>query len=482
MRHLFFLTKVVLLMLVTSCSEDLYEEHTEINKVKTVNLQDLPFLEQNINQRRASFKSTSESAIDYFSLIETQDILLVEQVDGTKDYTFALKLPYQDTLTNLIAQEKNNTITYSLIKYTAQNQEAWLQGLESNNPFAIPVTVTQFGIDSKSNPLCIKLKGTCPSGLHDLSTIAGCDFKDLGSWTFNITYYVCDNGGGSTGSSSAGDSGGSTGSSSAGDSGGTGGSSPSDPNANNTSGGSSGTGTGPSTFPKPCKTCDFSGTGNTPCENLKKVSNNPYIKAGMIELKPKYTENVEHGYSIKTDGNGGYLPLIPASLTNNGTAVLMLTGTSCVGGLHCHFQDNDPEKINHDEMFSDHDINTLFKFSINHNTNGQPKNYNDYFLHMNNKDATYMIKIKDVAKFYAFRDSDEWNNKNNTLEKLTYKYNKLSNGTSTQYINEFLTYLEEVDAGIGLYVADDNFNWSELNLVPGAKNNNTITPKKTPCP
>lgn len=233
LRHLLFFTNLVVLILATSCSEDLYEEHTEINKVKTVNLQDLPFLEQNINQRRASFKSTSESAIDYFSLIETQDILLVEQVDGTKDYTFALKLPYQDTLTNLIAQEKNNTITYSLIKYTAQNQEAWLQGLESNNPFAIPVTVTQFGIDSKSNPLCIKLKGTCPSGLHDLSTIAECDFKDLGSWTFNLTYYVCDNGGGSTGSSSAGDSGG------------TGGSSPSDPNANNTSGGSSGTGTGP---------------------------------------------------------------------------------------------------------------------------------------------------------------------------------------------------------------------------------------------
>ena len=467
-------------MLVTSCSEDLYEEHTEINKVKTVNLQDLPFLEQNINQRRASFKSTSESAIDYFSLIETQDILLVEQVDGTKDYTFALKLPYQDTLTNLIAQEKNNTITYSLIKYTAQNQEAWLQGLESNNPFAIPVTVTQFGIDSKSNPLCIKLKGTCPSGLHDLSTIAGCDFKDLGSWTFNITYYVCDNGGGSTGSSSAGDSGGSTGSSSAGDSGGTGGSSPSDPNANNTSGGSSGTGTGPSTFPKPCKTCDFSGAGNTPCENLKKVSNNPYIKAGMIELKPKYTENVEHGYSIKTDGNGGYLPLIPASLTNNGTAVLMLTGTSCVGGLHCHFQDNDPEKINHDEMFSDNDIFTLYKIADKHNSNGQPKNYNDYFVHMCNKYGTYMIKIKNWEQFYAFMNSSEW--KKDGSINFRNEINKLENGTSTQYINTLLDYLEDYEAGIGIYVADDDFKWSELNLAPGGRTNKNILPKKTPCP
>ena len=453
MRHPLFLTNLVLLILITSCSEDLYEDATENNRVKTVTIEDVPFLKENINQRRASFKSTSKNAVDYFSLIETQGILLVEKADGSKDYTFALKLPYQDTLTNLIAQEKNNVFTYSLLKYNAENQAAWLQGLEGPNPFAIPVNVTQTDLEGKSlapSDYCPRLISICPSGLHTLSSYHLCNYY-FNEWTFNVVSEPCpiEGGGGDT-------------------------------TPNNGGGSTIGGGSNTSTSPKPCKTCDFSGAGNTPCENLKKVSNNPYIKAGMIELKPKYTDTQESGYRIKMNSDGTYLPPEEALLGTGGTSVLSKAGGNYVGVLHVHFQDYDPEFINHDEMFSDDDIFTLYKIADKHNSNGQPKNYNDYFVHMCNKYGTYMIKIKNWEQFYAFMNSSAWNK--NVSNRLRENYNKLENGTSTQYINTLLYYLEDKKAGIGIYVADDDFKWSELNLAPGGGTNKNILPKKTPCP
>ena len=254
MRHLLFFTNLVLLILITSCSEDLYEDATENNRVKTVNIEDVPFLKENINQRRASFKSTSKNAVDYFSLIETQGVLLVEKADGSKDYTFALKLPYQDTLTNLIAQEKNNVFTYSLLKYNAENQAAWLQGLEGPNPFAIPVNVTQTDLEGKSlapSDYCPRLISICPSGLHTLSSYHLCNYY-FNEWTFNVVSEPCpiEGGGGDT-------------------------------TPNNGGGSTIGGGSNTSTSPKPCKTCDFNNIDD-PCGKIKEKTSNPKY---LIEFK-----------------------------------------------------------------------------------------------------------------------------------------------------------------------------------------------------
>lgn len=457
MRHPLFLTNLVLLILITSCSEDLYEDATENNRVKTVTIEDVPFLKENINQRRASFKSTSKNAVDYFSLIETQGILLVEKADGSKDYTFALKLPYQDTLTNLIAQEKNNVFTYSLLKYNAENQAAWLQGLEGPNPFAIPVNVTQTDLEGKSlapSDYCPRLISICPSGLHTLSSYHLCNYY-FNEWTFNVVSEPCpiEGGGGDT-------------------------------TPNNGGGSTIGGGSNTSTSPKPCKTCDFNNIDNDPCENLKKNPTKPIANTtppktvldNLNDLKDKMaTIPRERLYAmIPTSTNEDQFVEQFENGPLNGDGVEYAAYSNAISIImHCHYD------VNQVSIFSLDDLQQMYFFKSTGNI-FKPETYTSYVVTMHGN--TYALKFAPQNPNSSYDETyfDDWfiDELDKTTKKSLYELNiNAKNSVATNEFN-FLHFIRANNLGIEIYKATDNTftQWSKLTIGP----NNQVKP--IPCP
>ena len=427
MRHPLFLTNLVLLILITSCSEDLYEDATENNRVKTVNIEDVPFLKENINQRRASFKSTSKNAVDYFSLIETQGILLVEKADGSKDYTFALKLPYQDTLTNLIAQEKNNVFTYSLLKYNAENQAAWLQGLEGPNPFAIPVNVTQTDLEGKSlapSDYCPRLISICPSGLHTLSSYHLCNYY-FNEWTFNVVSEPCpiEGGGGDT-------------------------------TPNNGGGSTIGGGSNTSTSPKPCKTCNFNNIDNDPCSLIKKLNNDFVFKTKLASLfQSAKIDNFEKYSVLSADPTPNTQPgqedaydYADSQGVPNATGAIYTAYTNSLGVIHSHY-------VGLNSIFSPDDLQDLYNKML------VPEITDNFFIGVVTAEGTaYILQIQDRQAFINF-GNQYLANDDKTL-KFTNKFykGKYNLASNDKVANEknFLKMMS--DFGMGVSLAGTSFS------------------------
>ncbi len=460
----------------------MYEDATENNRVKTVNIEDVPFLKENINQRRASFKSTSKNAVDYFSLIETQGILLVEKADGSKDYTFALKLPYQDTLTNLIAQEKNNVFTYSLLKYNAENQAAWLQGLKGPNPFALPVTVTQTDLEGKSLPsnLCIRASATCPSGDHTLENADGCVYS-LNQWTYNLSYYEC-SGGGSDGSNSSDDSNSSSdggNSSSSSTSGG-------DTTPNNGGGSTIGGGSNTSTSPKPCKTCDFNNIDD-PCGKIKEKTSNPKY---LIEFKNLNKPSIfdlpyESGFFEMPDLNP---PKYVWGVHQNATSVKI--PNLALNATHVH---NNNPKVDEDGLSYDGTVKILSPkdvveliTTLQTNNGSTPQNT---FISMVSSDAIYALTLLEQIPITTNMNlnSKEYEkmfilDAINILDDFRGTSPEQIDARNTQLKKLLFNYLKKmgIDNKVGLfqgeYDANENrIKWKKIKID---NNNNLI---ETPC-
>lgn len=214
----------------------------------------------------------------------------------------------------------------------------------------------------------------------------------------------------------------------------------------------------------------------TPCQELKKVAININEKNALQDLETKTNESQENGYYI-TRNNGSINHNIPQpaySSSFSPNEIVMPTGGNNIGAFHTHPTDSDGWY----PMFSDGDLNYLFKVAKNHNTNGQPKNYSEYFLTLTVPEGTFAIKIKDPLKFYNFRNNGRW--RGDELPALRNKY-QARNPTDNikAFQKDLLTLLNENDAGVGLYEASSDLSsWSELvldNVNPNAD------PIKQPC-
>ena len=161
---------VCALLVLGSCEKDIYENQIEQNRVKTVNLNDLPMLQNAIASKRNSITLTGKSIVDYLNLIQPNGIKLAEVSDGKKFYTCALNIDEYQKLTNLLIEEKNGVYDYKLIEYTANDFDAWKAKVEQQRLFDIMPIVTIKDLEGRLFDFgfgpCVQVYGVCPSGLH----------------------------------------------------------------------------------------------------------------------------------------------------------------------------------------------------------------------------------------------------------------------------------------------------------------------------
>ena len=224
---------------------------------------------------------------------------------------------------------------------------------------------------------------------------------------------------------------------------------------------------------------------STPCKELSKMSSNTKNKAAFTNLQGKTNLSKEYGFSFSKNTSSGFNdPVACNASPTNPNEIKMPTGSTVIGAAHTHPLASATDVV---PMFSDGDINWLFWVAQNNQTPRDKKVYEEFFLTLTVPQGTYAIKIKDWAKFAAFRGNKAWKNIDGglggELYKLRHKYNKIGpNGNHNRMINAFLEILQEFEAGIGLYEANSELNgWSELVLAPGATSYNGDEPRKIPC-
>lgn len=210
----------------------------------------------------------------------------------------------------------------------------------------------------------------------------------------------------------------------------------------------------------------------TPCDVLKKVNNinkSAYINNHNNASNTNACDNCEYGYKFRMASNQNPLP--PSQLpTSNGTEIGIPVGLDIYAANHSH-------PPNTYQMFSFHDINTLFTLYLNAHEN--IKQY--AFFMLNNSNGTdYAILIDDFETFANFINEQLTNVNENDCEKAL---KKLENILEKKYKRSndlekiFLNFIS--NAGISLYSPTDaNFNnWQKLSL-PTNPNNPAV---KTPC-
>ena len=224
---------------------------------------------------------------------------------------------------------------------------------------------------------------------------------------------------------------------------------------------------------------------STPCAELNKLSTNIYMQGAIANLQTKTNLSSEFGYSVsKSDATNYNNPVACNSNAINPNQINMPVGGDIIGAFHTHPLASETEVF---PMFTDGDINWLFLVAQKNSTLRNEKVYEEFFLTLTVPQGTFAIKIKDWVKFSSFRWSSEWKNKNEgrkgKLDKLNNKYDKIGHdGNFISMKNALLEIFKEFDAGIGLYEANSELNgWSELELAPTGSSYNMIEPIKKPC-
>lgn len=172
------------------CEKEIYENSLqEKENVSRVNLNDLPFLKKSLNKKFAKGSFAKEELIFYLDKINTENIIQIIDQQGLKNYTFAINYRTQDTIYNLCAKEKNEgNYTYSLVKYSSQNIDQWIEDLKSTNQSSInPDIKADLLLDSRTVSLpCISVLLTCPSGEHNSINSYGCIYN-INQWSMAVT-------------------------------------------------------------------------------------------------------------------------------------------------------------------------------------------------------------------------------------------------------------------------------------------------------
>lgn len=456
------------------CEKDFYEEGLREQRsgilrerISYNELQQNSDLIDKLEEVRAKLSSTGSinnrliGFGDFF--IETDDVLLL-RYGGLKSYTFPIYFQDEnERLKNLVIAEKTDgTYVANLLEYNLTPQEKIDLANGQLKTLTNPVVTTRLNSSGYqvANSGCIYITITvivaCSTGLHDHNNMdqwGGCTAQTPPRIK-TITEVLC----GSTGGSDSG------------------------PPPGYGDGGNSGSGGVAHDYPTSETNPDEYENGisepvlpnlsnpnpqnKTPCTELTKVSTNTQEKAALVYLKGKTGEASEYGFNItKNNITGNHNPPIAgyASIYNS-SQIKPEVGGNYIGYMHTHDLDEHNETV---PMFSPGDIDYLFRVAREHDNNGQPKNYAEYFIMLIVPEGTFALKIKDVAKFYNFRSNGKWKS-SQELDELTNKYrNRKPTDNIKGFQIDLLNLIKEMDAGFGLYEADEGFNtWRELALNP----------------
>ena len=221
----------------------------------------------------------------------------------------------------------------------------------------------------------------------------------------------------------------------------------------------------------------------TPCDELAKLSNSIPHKSALTDLKGQTNQVAEKGYAVKKNStNNTYRSPETANAMDinipNHIKVGNYLGGEYVGFFHTHPKASD----GYIPMFPPEDINYLYFVALSHQTNGQPKNYSEYFLTLTVPQGTYAIKIKDMVKFAALRNS-KWKGDEGLDKILKRKFDlRDPEGDIDLMIKDLLDVFKSHDAGIGLYVASEDLStWSEIVHELNPMSPNFGKPKNVPC-
>ena len=340
-----------------SCTleKDALEEH-EHRKLteKIVSLYEIPGLQSKINARIQTNKSMNRGGeIDYLELINPDNVLLIDEENGNKHYTFSLNMQENNTLTNVVIKQVGTEIDYKVIEYASPDIEQWLIDNIDNGYSNITPTITQKGDGND----CLLFDARCPDPdfRHQLSD-GECTY-DASEFIITIIPVPCGPGseGGNFDHFGDDDSNNNTGS-------------PSDNNYGSGGNNNNTTYTNPNPPCDPRVDCPLFDQDPNPCNKLKNLFNplKANAKPKLIELANTIVpgEEGENLVSFKRNSGDNYgNTSIPAS---DGNSIVGPTGGNVYGEAHTH-----PLGITY-PMFSWTDVHRLLEIkqaALPHNEN-----------------------------------------------------------------------------------------------------------------
>ena len=462
-------------IIIVSCTleKDALEEHEHKELIKQrISLYEIPGLQSKINARIQTNKSMNRGGeIDYLELLNPDNVLLIEEENGNKHYTFSLNMQENNTLTNVVVKQVGTEIDYKVIEYASPDIEQWLIDNIDNGYSNIEPTITEKGGNPNSSAFCPRFHYSCPGIGHSLSDIAGganCPYE-FSDFIVTITYEACGGAGGGTGNfDHFGDdnSNNNTGS-------------PSDNNYGSGGNNNNTTFTNPNPPCDPRVDCPLFDQDPNPCNKLKNLFNQlkPNIKPKLIELANTIVpgDEGENLVSFQRNSGNNYGNIsIPASDDNS---IVGPTGGNVYGEAHTH-----PLGITY-PMFSWTDVHRLLEIkqaALPHNEN--------YIVNVgvfkdNNSNTQVYALVFNEDTFGANTIEDLLNqpelNGCTTKEKLK-MYDeelreKFEDDSSSNYERAFLR--QFYGFNVSLYKANSTLtNWSRLQV-------NTLTGivVDTPC-
>lgn len=471
-----------IIFILFSCSEEFYENSinqnnnkkysinkTTFKKIKDYKMKSFILKSQNKILTNKVFKSTNRSIEDF--VIDTTNVMEIS--DGiTKSYTFSIDNNDSTKIENLVTIKQNEEFKSYLVEYDLTSEEMNTFNSSGTITNLTPDYVTDLETESK-------ISTTGPCVLHSYESVLLCydangntiiTSGDLGDGCVGqpfdgiIEVYDINLNCNSSGGGGSSDTGGTStnGGTLSGSSEGGGGTTYSSNNSN----------TDPNLLTTPVNPIKNFNLVKNPCDVLKKVNNinkSAYINNHNNASYLSACDNCEYGYKFRMASNQN--PLLPSQLpTSNGTEIGIPVGLDIYGANHSH-------PPNTYQMFSFHDINTLFTLYLN--AHESIKQYSLFML--NNSNGTdYAILIDDFETFANFINEELTNTGINDCESAL---NKLENKLDRKYKksnNLEKTFLNLISSsGISLYSPTDaNFsNWQKLSLPT-----NTSNPVvKTPC-
>ena len=224
-------------------------------------------------------------------------------------------------------------------------------------------------------------------------------------------------------------------------------------------------------------------TNQRNCNQLKKLSLDYGTKSALYDLTQNTNQTIEKGFAIKNNATLDGYDTPQATVTNplNPNEINMkpyLNG-DFVGIFHTHTKASNGVY----PMFAPGDIFSLSYLAAKHNTNGQPKKYEDYVVTLTVPQSTYAIKIKDWFKFNTAM-SNNYHGINGIKAKLEKKFDDRGSavGDINDLIKDLIDIFKEFDMGTGLYEASDDLNdWSELIHDLNPMSPNFGFAKEKPC-
>jgi hypothetical protein len=445
------LLAIALLIALSSCeTEKLTKSVSDYNLekpiLKRVHLDEIPFIKNDILSRKQNIQG--RNAADFLDLIKTDNIIVKEDLNGRKSYTFALNLEEFQSLTNLVIKETENGLKYDIVKYVSSDIDLWKESVKNNENPTIDVSIDVESLEilnsNESRP-CIEttMVFMCPKEIHDIENAGSCNAE--GEWHLSVQYVFVPCGGTSYATSTVPYSG------QLGNSTSSGGSTPNIPQV-------------------------------TPCSELKKISTQDRdgIKQHITNMRNQIDMFHEHGVEFHQNVNGTFNNTVKQS-TNSyyNPSIQFMAGGDTYGAVHTH-----PTGA-----FAIFSFGDIYSFSTIYN-NARASSKNQATLMLACKDRAgvkhvYALKVNDIIAFNTFV--------NNAINAVSLDPNigpSLSDkirAVEIKFTDEYLVnyvdtpekgFLQFVNnAGISILEASDDLtNWSTLSL-----DSPTSPLNKTPC-